>query len=121
MLFSRGSSPSHIQGSNPHLLSLLHCSRFFTAKPPGKPFVCVCVCVCVCGEREREGADYHSLQLVMFCKVIRLCSVKFIIMVTDEHMTKSLLPEENQGYVPACFWSHCINQSVYILAFCVSV
>ena len=33
----------------------------------------------------------------MFCKVIMLCFVKFIIVVTDEQMTKPLLPEENQG------------------------
>ena len=48
--FSRGSSRPRDQ-----TWGLLHCSRFFTFEPPGKPVcmcvyvhVCVCVCACVC-------------------------------------------------------------------------
>ena len=33
----QGSSQS--RGLNPHLLGLLHCSRFFTTVPPGKPIL----------------------------------------------------------------------------------
>ena len=35
------------QGSNPSLLHLLHCSRFFTAEPPGKP--------------KKDLSNYHQL------------------------------------------------------------